>query len=174
MDWVDNLKLGLVVIHYLFSQLKCLDFQCNQYRKLPPQCSHVSAIGYCICFLHLKARSNSKPLEPVMFILASHIYLSNVGFRFKLDRVFYLASHIYISNVGYRFKRDRVSFYFSYQGKTGKIAFGCFQFINNAHCFFFWVDKIVESTFLLGLNCQTTCEIIILSIFYVLVFTELK
>ena len=72
-----------------------------------------------------------------MFILASHIYLSNVGFRFKLDRVFYLASHIYISNVGYRFKRDRVSFYFSYQGKTGKIAFGCFQFINNAHCFFF-------------------------------------
>ena len=116
-----------------------------------------------------------------MFILASHIYLSNVGFRFKLDRVFYLASHIYISNVGYRFKRDRVSFYFSYQGKTGKIAFGCFQFINNAHCFFFlgrqncrihiFKESVPKN---LGLNCQTTCEIIILSIFYVLVFTELK
>ena len=41
---LKTLKLGWVAFHSLTFRLKCLDFQSNQYKKLP-QCSHVSAMG---------------------------------------------------------------------------------------------------------------------------------
>ena len=43
---LKTLKLGWVAFHSLTIQLKCLDFQSNQYKNLA-QCSHVSAMGYC-------------------------------------------------------------------------------------------------------------------------------
>ena len=40
-----TLKVGWVAFHSVTFQLKCLDFQSNQYKK-SSQSSHVSAIGY--------------------------------------------------------------------------------------------------------------------------------
>ena len=42
---LQTLELSWVAFHSVTFQLKCLDFQSNQYKKLA-QCSHVSAMGY--------------------------------------------------------------------------------------------------------------------------------
>ena len=42
---LKTLKLGWVAFHSVTIQLKCLDFQSNQYEN-SSQSSHVSAIGY--------------------------------------------------------------------------------------------------------------------------------
>ena len=38
---LKTLKLGWVAFHSLTFQLKCLDFQSNQYKKLAPVLSHL-------------------------------------------------------------------------------------------------------------------------------------
>ena len=44
---LKTLTLGWVAFHSVTFQLKCLDFQSNQYKKLA-QCSHVSVMGYAM------------------------------------------------------------------------------------------------------------------------------
>ena len=50
---LKTLKLGWVAFHSLTFQLKCLDLQSNQYKKLTPQCSDVSASGLYIFSNHI-------------------------------------------------------------------------------------------------------------------------
>ena len=54
---LKTLKLGWVAFHSVTFQLKCLDFQSNQYKKLVPVLSH-----FCNGLTHVLSRNISLPL----------------------------------------------------------------------------------------------------------------